>query len=120
MRGFPFLATAMIKKACMLLSVAAAFPLAAQTSSRQLHEFAVEAEAFNRNDPYANVFRAGYYNGFLSGTLDTLQGRTVCFKACPCELEKLVRQHLDDHPEVFEQPASRWLVPLLEATYPCH
>lgn len=94
-------------------------PLAAQTSSRQLREFGGEAEAFNRNDPFANSFRAGYYSGYLNGVLDTLQGRSVCFNECRCELDKLVAAYLLDHPEIAERPVAGWLPSLLEKHYPC-
>ena len=101
-----------------LLSLAGQ-PATAQISSRQLDEFRAESSAFNQNDPFSNAYRAGHYNGYLAGLVDALQGRSVCFKACPCELDTLVGDHLAKHPEALEKPAAAWLVPLLEASYPC-
>lgn len=109
--------TAAVLLATVLAGPAA--PLAAQVGGRQLEEFRAEAEAFNRQDPLANAFRAGHYNGYLAGLVDALQGRSVCFRECPCELDKLVAAHLARHPEAAEQAAADWLVPLLEKTYPC-
>lgn len=109
----------MFKRFCILLLAVLALPLGAQTSGRQLREFGAEADAFNRNDPFANVFRAGHYNGYLAGVLDALQGRSVCFTACRCELEKLVASHQASHPETLDGPVATWLVPLLETAYPC-
>lgn len=106
-------------KLLLILLLAAATPLAAQTNGRQLQAFATEAEAFNRDDPFANAFRAGLYKGYLNGMLETLQNRTVCFQECRCELDKLVANHLAQHPEIIDRPVAEWLVPLLEATYPC-
>lgn len=103
----------------LLLLIFAISPLAAQTSSRQLREFGGEAEAFNRNDPFANSFRAGYYSGYLNGVLDTLQGRSICFNECRCELDKLVAAYLVDHPEIADRPVASWLPSLLEKHYPC-
>lgn len=51
--------------------------------------------------------------------LDTLQGKTVCLRVCPCEVDKLIGQYLADHPETQDQPVVEWLVPLLESAYPC-
>ena len=97
----------------------AAWPVAAQKDTQQLRDFRNESEAFNRQDPFANAYRAGHYNGYIAGVLDTLQGRSVCFKECICELDKLVGQHLADHPKLQERPVVEWLVPLLESRYPC-
>lgn len=98
-----------------------ALPLAAQTNGRQLREFGAEADAFNRQDPLANAYRAGYYNGYLNGIVDALeQDRSVCLNACRCDLGKLAAAYLDAHPEVINQPAPTWLVPLLRTTYPCN
>lgn len=98
-------------------------PVAAQMSSQQSGQqfkgFRQEAEAFNRQDPFANAYRAGHYNGYLAGVLDTLQGRSVCFRECVCELDKLVEQHLADHPEILDRPVIEWLVPLMEKKFPC-
>lgn len=96
-----------------------ALPVSAQRDTQQLREFRNESEAFNRQDPLANAYRAGHYNGYVAGVLDTLQGRSVCFKECVCEIDKLVGQHLADHPKLKERPVVEWLVPLLEARYPC-
>ncbi len=98
---------------------AAAQPLTPGRDGRQLEEFRAESEAFNRQDPFANAFRAGHYNGYLAGMLDALQGRSVCFRECTCELDALVGRYLTDHPEARERPVAEWLVPLLEARYPC-
>ncbi len=97
----------------------ATLPAAAQMGTQQFKEFRQEAEAFNRQDPFANAYRAGRYNGYLAGVLDTLQGRSVCFRECVCELDKLVEQHLADHPETDDRPVIAWLVPLMEARFPC-
>jgi hypothetical protein len=98
---------------------AAAQPLTPGRDGRQLQEFRAESEAFNRQDPFANAFRAGHYNGYLAGMLDALQGRNVCFRECTCEIDALVGRYLTDHPEARERPVAEWLVPLLEARYPC-
>ena len=98
---------------------AAAQPLTPGRDGRQLQEFRAESEAFNRQDPFANAFRAGHYNGYLAGMLDALQGRNVCFRECTCEIDTLVGRYLTDHPEARERPVAEWLVPLLEARYPC-
>ena len=103
----------------LLFLLLATLPVAAQVGGRQLHEFRTESHAFNQHDPFSNAYRAGHYNGYLAGLVDALQGRSVCFKECPCELDKLVGAHLDKHPDALEQSAATWLVPLLEATYPC-
>ena len=110
----------MTKKMCLLiLSGILAVPAFAQISTGQLQAFRAEANAFNQHDPFSNAFRAGHYNGYLAGLVEALQNRSVCFKACPCELDTLVGAHLEAHPEALEQPAATWLVPLLEASYPC-
>lgn len=98
---------------------AAAQPLTPGRDGRQLEEFRAESESFNRQDPFANAFRAGHYNGYLAGMLDALQGRSVCFRECTCELDTLVGRYLADHPAARERPVAEWLVPLLEARYPC-
>ena len=103
----------------LLLLFLAALPVAAQMGSEQLKQFRQEAEAFNRQDPFANAYRAGHYNGYLAGVLDTLQGRSVCFRECICELDKIVEQYLADHPEIADRPAIEWLVPLMESRFPC-
>ena len=97
----------------------AALPVAAETDSQQLQDFRKEAEAFNRQEPFANAYRAGHYNGYLAGTLDILQGHSVCFRGCICEIDKVVEQQLADHPDMGDRPVVEWLVPLLEARFPC-
>ncbi len=104
--------------ALSLISLAA-LPVAAQIGSGQLQLFRQEAEAFNRQDPFANAYRAGHYNGYLAGVLDTLQGRSVCFRECICELDKMIERHLADHPEANDRPVIEWLVPLMESRFPC-
>ena len=103
----------------LLLIFLATLPVAAQMDSAQLKQFRQEAEAFNRQDPFANAYRAGRYNGYLAGVLDTLQGRSVCFRECICELDKMVERHLADHPETNDRPVIEWLVPLMESRFPC-
>lgn len=92
---------------------------AAEIGSEQLQQFRQEAEAFNRQDPFANAYRAGHYNGYLAGVLDALQGRSVCFKECICEIDKLVERQLADHPELRDRPVTEWLLPLMEKKFPC-
>ena len=94
-------------------------PVAGQMDTGQLKAFRQEAEAFNRQDPFANAYRAGRYNGYLAGVIDSLQGRSVCFRECICELDKMVEQHLASHPGSDDRPASEWLVPLMETRFPC-
>jgi hypothetical protein len=94
-------------------------PLQPRADTAQFREFRQESEAFNRLDPFAHAFRAGRYNGYWIGVLDTLQGKTVCLRECPCEVEKRIGRYLADHPEAQEQPVVTWLVPLLETAYPC-
>jgi len=103
----------------LALLCVAALPVSAQRDTQQLRDFRNESEAFNRHDPFANAFRAGHYNGYVAGVLDTLQGRSVCFKDCVCEIDKIVGQYLEDHPKLQERPAIEWLVPLLQSRYPC-
>jgi len=97
----------------------ATLPVAAQMGSQQFKGFRQEAEAFNRQYPFANAYRAGHYNGYLAGVLDALQGRNVCFRECICELDKTVEQHLANHPEILDRPVIDWLVPLMEEKFPC-
>ena len=88
--------------------------------TEQFKRFHQEAKAFDRKDPSANAYRAGRYNGYLAGALDTLRkNRRVCFDDCMCEIDKLVDKQLTDHPELTDRPAIEWLVPLLEKTFPC-
>ncbi|NJD35349.1 MAG: hypothetical protein FIA96_11050 [Betaproteobacteria bacterium] len=102
-----------------LLLFLAAMPVAAEMDSDQLKLFRQEAEAFNRQDPFANAYRAGHYNGYVAGILDALQGRSVCFRECICELDKMVERQLADHPEMNDRPVVEWLVPLMEKQFPC-
>lgn len=92
---------------------------AAETDTQKLRSFRAEAEAFNRQDPFANAYRAGHYNGYLAGIVDALQGQRICFRDCPCEIDKLVDRHLAEHPEMQDTPVASWLLPLLESRYPC-
>ena len=110
-----------ISRRLLILSMLclAASPAAAQMATQKFDGFRQEAEAFNRQDPFANAYRAGHYNGYLAGVLDALQGRRVCFRECICELDKLVAQHLADHPEMHDRPVIDWLVPLMETRFPC-
>ena len=107
------------QSAALLFFFLATMPVAAQIGSEQLQQFRQEAEAFNRQDPFANAYRAGHYNGYLAGVLDALQGRSVCFRECICELDKLVERQLADHPEMGDRPVAEWLLPLLERKFPC-
>jgi len=100
------------------LPASAAEPATALDTGR-LTSFRLEAEAHNDGDPLANLYRAGYYGGYLAGVLDSLQGTRICFRECICELDKLVARHLADRPVPTERPVVDWLVPLLEARYPC-
>lgn len=98
----------------------AAFPVAAQMDTEQFRRFRKDAESFDRKDPTANAYRAGRYNGYLAGVLDTLrESRRVCFQDCMCEIDKLVDKHLADHPELTDRPAIEWLAPLMERSFPC-
>jgi hypothetical protein len=99
------------------LSAFADTPAAFDTA--RLIDFRQEAEAHNAQDPLANLYRAGYYNGYLAGILDSLQGKRVCFRECICELDKLVARHLAEHPEAGNRPVVEWPAPLLEERYPC-
>lgn len=111
-------------RAAVLVVLACGFPAFADMppagfDTGRLTDFRREAEAHNLQDPFANLYRAGYYNGYLAGVLDSLQGKSICFRECVCELDKLVARHLADHPEAGDRPAVEWLVPLLEERYPC-
>lgn len=105
--------------AALACAHACAQALVAPRDTAQLQGFRVEAEAYNRQDLLANAYRAGHYNGYLAGILDSLQGRSVCFRDCVCELDKLVGRYLSEHPDAGDRPVVEWLVPLLQATYPC-
>jgi hypothetical protein len=91
----------------------------ARADTAQFREFRQESEAFNQQDPFAHAYRAGRYNGYWIGVLDVLQGKTVCLRVCPCEVDKRIGQYLVEHPDVADQPVVDWLVPLLETAYPC-
>lgn len=98
----------------------AASPVAAQLDTAQFKRFRLEANAFNRKEISANAYRAGRHNGYLAGVLETLRGRgRVCFDDCMCEIDKMVDQHLADHPEPDDRPVTDWLVPLMEERFPC-
>jgi hypothetical protein len=101
------------------LTLLAALPAAAEVDGHQLKVFQQEADAFNAEKPEANRYRAGFYSGYLTGMLEALQGRSVCFKGCRCEIEDRVAQYLNDHPAALDRPAGPWLVKLLEEAYPC-
>jgi hypothetical protein len=103
----------------LVLLFPAALPVAAEVGGEQLQQFRQEAEAFNRQDPFANAYRAGHYNGYLAGVVDALQGRSVCFRECICELDKIVERQFADYPETKNRPVAEWLVPLMEARFPC-
>lgn len=103
----------------LMCAQAHAQALVAPRDTRQLQGFRAEAEAYNRQDPFANAYRAGHYNGYLAGILDSVQGRSVCFRECVCEIDTLVERHLVEHPDAGDRPVVEWLIPLLEAKYPC-
>jgi hypothetical protein len=94
-------------------------PAGAQVDGHQLQRFQQEAQAFNEEKPDANRYRAGFYAGYLSGMLDALEGRGVCFKACRCELDDRLAKYLADNPAKRDLPAGTWLAKLLEEWYPC-
>ena len=94
-------------------------PAGAQVDGHQLQKFRQEAEALNDGKPDANRYRAGFYGGYLAGMLDALEGRSVCFKACRCEVDDKLAGYLADNPAKRDLPASTWLVKLLEEWYPC-
>jgi hypothetical protein len=103
----------------LALTLPLALPVAAEVDGQQLRVFQQEFDAYNAERPEANRYRAGFYSGYLQGVLEALQGRSVCFKACRCELDDRVAQYLRDHPAELDRPAGPWLVKLLEAAYPC-
>jgi hypothetical protein len=116
--GIPRLAF-VLATLCFAVPSASAQPAIPLFGSQQFNEFRQESEDFNRQDPFANAYRAGHYNGYLLGVLDALQGRSVCFRECPCELNTLVGQYFASHPNMEDRPVTEWLVPLLEEKYPC-
>jgi hypothetical protein len=91
----------------------------AQVDGHQLHRFQQEAAALDDEQPGANLFRAGFYKGYVSGILEALEGRSVCLRVCRCEVEPRLARHLADHPERRDQPAAAWLPGLFEQWYPC-
>lgn len=105
--------------ACLGLWLVALPANAQATDTQKLRSFRAESEAFNRQDPFANAYRAGHYNGYLAGIIDALQGQRICFRDCVCEIDKLVERYLADHPAQQEAPVASWLLPLLERHYPC-
>lgn len=107
-----------LRLACIGLWIAA-LPAGAEVDTAKLRSFREEAEAFNRQDPFTDAYRAGHYNGYLAGIIDALQGRSVCFRDCPCEIDRLVAAHLAAHPQLQDAPVAGWLLPLLEQRYPC-
>jgi len=90
-----------------------------RAGTAQFRDFRQESRAFDQQDPFAHAYRAGRYNGYWIGVLDVLQGKTVCLRVCPCEVDQRIGQYLADHPEVQDEPVVEWLVPLLEASFPC-
>jgi Rap1a immunity proteins len=111
----------MNKSAAMALSAALllANSAGAQVDGHQLQRFQQEAAALNDEKPDADRYRAGFYGGYLSGMLDALEGRGVCFKVCRCELDDRLARYLADNPAKRNQPASAWLATLLQEWYPC-
>jgi hypothetical protein len=107
--------TALTIAAVLLL----ANPAGAQVDGHQLQTFQQEAAALNDAKPDANRYRAGFYSGYLSGMLDALEGRGVCFKGCRCDLDDKLASYLADNPAKRDRPASTWLPKLLEGWYPC-
>lgn len=100
--------------------VFAGLPASAQMDTAQFKRFRQEAAAFNRTEPSANAYRAGRHNGYLVGVMETLRSRgRVCFDDCVCEIDKMVDQHLAEHPEPDDRPVIDWLVPLMEERFPC-
>lgn len=93
--------------------------LRAEVDGHQLLKFQLEAEVVNADREDANRYRAGFYNGYISGVLEALNGRSVCFSACRCELEALVSQHYKQHPEDLDKPAGPVMSRLFEKNYPC-
>ena len=105
----------------LLLAIALSFalPVTAEVDGIQLDAYRQEFDALNTGQPEANRYRAGFYSGYLQGVLEALQGRSVCFKGCRCEIDDRVAQHLRDHPADRDHPAGPWLAKLLEDAYPC-
>ena len=102
-----------------LLCLTMSGPLHAEVDGHQLAKFQLEAEAVNADKADANRYRAGFYNGYINGVLDAVNGKTVCFSACRCELDALVSRHYREHPEDLAKPAGPLLTGLLERHYPC-
>jgi hypothetical protein len=105
--------------ACLSFVLFVAVGARADVDGRQLLKFAQEAEAVNAQREEANRYRAGFYYGYISGVLDALNGRSVCFSACRCELEALVDRHYAQHTEDLDKPAGPILAALFERHHPC-
>jgi len=103
----------------VVVALLTVLPAVAAVDGHQLLNFQREADAFNAERPEANRYRAGFFSGYLSGMLDALEGRGVCFRVCRCELDARVADYLRDHPAELDRPVGTWLVKLLEASYPC-
>ncbi len=88
-------------------------------SPDQFATFRKEADAFNLQDPFANAYRAGHFNGYVAGIVDSLQGKSICFRDCPCVISQLIERHLKDFPQDADRPPTEWLIPLLQSRYPC-
>jgi len=103
----------------LALALPLAAPVAAEVDGIQLDTYRNEFDALNAGWAEANRYRAGFYSGYLQGVLDALQGRSVCFKGCRCEIDDKVAQYLRDHPADLDRPAGPWLAKLLVDAYPC-
>lgn len=103
----------------IIAALLTSLPAWAEVDGYQLLRFQQEADAFNEENLDANRYRAGFFGGYLSGMLDALEGRSVCFRVCRCELDDRVAGYLRDHPDELDKPVAGWLVKLLEDTYPC-
>jgi hypothetical protein len=88
-------------------------------SADQFATFRREADAFNLQDPFANAYRAGHYNGYVAGIIDSQQGKSICFRDCPCVISQLVERHLKEIPQDANRHPTEWLTPLLQSRYPC-
>jgi hypothetical protein len=91
----------------------------AEVDGHQLLKFQAEAEAVNAEKADANRYRAGFYNGFVNGVLDAVNGKSACFSDCRCELDALVSRHYREHPADLDKPAGPLLAALLEKHHPC-
>lgn len=104
----------------MMFAVFASSSMAQQIDTRQFAQFLQEADSFNKDDPTANLYRAGIYKGYIFGIIDMLQAQKACSPGCTCELEKALGQHLVDHPELQGLPAIKWLPAWLESRFSCN